>query len=334
MRITRDLLLTTARNTVKRYTYGSHDLVCAYLTGSLVYENPLLGGSTDIDLFYVHSIDAPVKREIIPLTEDFHLDIAHLHESVFSQPRKLRTDAWIGSFLCHYPIPIFDQGHWFDFVQAAVSAHFFLPSNVLQRAKPFAERARSAWLNLQISTGGFTSQSIRQYLSSMKDAANAISCLTSVPLTDRRFLIDLPLRAQDLGMPGLASGFVDLILPEEPIEPNWEAWLESWRKDFTRLQGLTETPLIYGEGRMPYYEKAIQGLKDTQQDAALWILLWTWTDISARLHADTADEQEYSNFCNLLGLGSEHFQSRIRSLDAYLDTVEETIDRWVAAHGL
>lgn len=334
MRITRDLLLSTARNTVDRYTYGSHDLVCAYITGSLVYDDPLLGGSTDIDLVYVHSIDAPVKREIIPVTEDFHLDIAHLHESVFSQPRNLRKDPWIGSFLCHYPIAIFDQGHWFEYTQAGVFAHFFIPANVISRVKPFAERARSGWLNLQISEGGFNPHSLQAYLQIIRDAANAIACLTSVPLTHRRFLVDYPSRAQNLQMPGLASGLVDLILPVEPIEPNWEGWLSTWRRDFSRLQTLPEKPLRYGEGRLSYYEKAIEGLSGTQQDAALWILLWTWTDISALLQTGAEDHQGYREFCQSLSLGSDQFQARIQALDAYLDMVEETIERWSASNGL
>lgn len=334
MRITRDLLLTTAKDTVKRHTFGSHDLVCAYITGSLVHEDPLLGGSTDIDLVYIHGIDAPVKREIVPVTEDFHLDIAHLHESVFSQPRSLRTDPWVGSFFCHYPIPVFDHGHWFEYTQAGVFAHFFQPANIIQRVKPFAERARSRWLNLQISQGGFTAMSLRDYLLIMKDAANAIACLTSVPLTDRRFLLDFPLRAQDLHMPGLASGLVDLILPEEPIEPNWESWLANWRTDFSLLLARENSPLKYSPGRMPYYEKAITGLKESRQDAALWILLWTWTEISSLLQSENSGGVDFSDFCRLLSLGGDQFQFRINALDDYLDMVEETIDRWSDSNGL
>ena len=41
MRITRDLLLNTAKDTVKRLTFGGHDLVCVYLTGSLIYDSTL-----------------------------------------------------------------------------------------------------------------------------------------------------------------------------------------------------------------------------------------------------------------------------------------------------
>ena len=67
-------------------------------------------------------------------------------------------------------------------------------------------------------------------------------------------------------MPGLAGGLVDLILPVEPIEPNWDAWLESWRSDFSKFQQREDTPLKYSEGRLPYYEMAIRGLKDGRID--------------------------------------------------------------------
>jgi len=333
MRITRDLLLSTAKDTVRRYTFGAHDLVCAYVTGSLILEDPLLGGTTDIDLVYVHAIEAPIKREIIPVAEDFHLDIAHLHESIFSQHRELRTNPWIGSFLCHYPIPLFVSGHWFEYTQAGVFAQFYQPSNIIQRVNPFAENARSGWMALQTTEDQFNSSTLSSYLNVLRNAANSISCLTSVPLTNRRFLIDFPSRSEDLKMPGLAGGLVDLIVPEEPIEPDWDVWLADWRTDFKILQNRKNVPLRFINGRMAYYEKAIQGLKDTNQEAALWILLWTWTDITAILSEGREDSLPFRDFCQVLMLGEGHFADRISALDAYLDKVEDTIARWRDLNG-
>lgn len=334
MRITRDLLINTAKETVKRATYGSHDLLCAYITGSLVYPEPLIGGSTDIDLVYIHSVDAPVKREIVPLTDEYHLDICHLQQSAFSQPRNLRTDPWVGAFLCHYPIPVYDAEHWFEYTQAAVFAHFFQPANVIARVKPFAEGSRAAWMSLQAGAQGFSPSSLLTYLKAMKSAANAIACLTSVPLTDRRFLLDLPERALRLSMPGLSAGLVDLIVPADPIEPDWDAWLADWRTDFTLFQRRPDLPLKYSNGRMAYYEKAIQGLKETNQQAALWILLWTWTEISALLSPDGSQALAYQDFCRLLALGSDQHQERVAAMDAYLDVVEESIERWSLQNGV
>lgn len=334
MRITRDLLLNTARDTVKRQTYGGHDLLCAYLTGSLIYDQPLLGGITDIDLVYIHSVDIPCSREIVPITEEIHLDIAHYPQSMFSQPRQMRTDPWVGSFLCHDPIMLYDTSHWFEYTQAGVFAQFFLPSNTIQRVKFFSERARSSWLRMQMPNGEFSPATLLDYLRILKDAANAIASLTSVPLTERRFLVDFPERAQNLKMPGLAGGFVDLILPVDPVEPNWENWLENWKASYTELLKKADIPLGLSNGRLPYYEKAILELQNTRQEAALWIMLWTWTLIASLLAPQSPEVAAYNNFCSLLALDESRFTERLAALDTYLDTVEETIDNWSYQNGL
>jgi len=334
MRITRDLLLNTARDTIKRQTYGGHDLVSAYLTGSLIYDEPLLGGITDIDLIYIHSVDIPCRREIVPITEEIHLDIAHYPQSMFSQPRDLRSNAWLGSFLCHDPIMLYDTSHWFEYTQAGVAAQFFLPSNIIQRVKFFSERARSSWLQLQMKTGDFTAETRLEYLRILKDAANAIACLTSVPLTERRFLIDFPERAINLNMPGLAGGFVDLIVPGEPVEPDWENWLDNWKAAYADLLESPDIPLTLSNGRLPYYEKAIIELAGSRQEAALWIMLWTWTLIANLLPQGSRGVTSYENFCSLMALDGGNFRERLSSLDTYLDTVEEAIDNWSYQNGL
>jgi len=334
MRITRDILLSTAKDTVRRATLGVHDLVCAYVTGSLVTEDPLIGGTTDIDLVYIHSIEVPTEREIIPVTEDFHLDITHLHDSFFSIPRNLRTDAWVGSFLCHYPIPLYDSGHWFEYVQAGIYAHFYDPPNIIQRVRQFADKARATWLQLQTGHSQFNIESISLYISCLKDAANAISCLVSVPLTNRRFLLDYPARTQELNMPGLAAGLIDLIVPSEPIEPDWDAWLADWRGDFTQLQNRHDVPLDFHAAKRPYYEKAILDLKEGSQEAALWILLWSWTEISLLLSMMPSNNHSFRQFCQTLMIGEGDYEKRISSLDGYLDVVEETIERWKSFNGI
>jgi hypothetical protein len=327
-------LLNTAKDTVKRQTYGGHDLVSAYLTGSLIYDQPLLGGITDIDLIYIHSVDIPCRREIVPITEEIHLDIAHYPQSLFSQPRELRSDAWVGSFLCHDPIMLYDTSHWFEYTQAGVAAQFFLPSNIIQRVKFFSDRARSSWLQLQMKSGDFTPETRLEFLRILKDAANAISCLTSVPLTERRFLVDFPERARSLNMPGLAGGFVDLILPVEPVETDWENWLENWKTSFNELLKNTDVPLGLSKGRLPYYEKAIIDLQSSHQEAALWVMLWTWTLIANLLPQKSSAVSAYEHFCSLMALDRGNFKERLSALDIYLDTVEETIDNWSYQNGI
>jgi len=334
MRITRDLLLNIAKETVKRQTFGGHDLVCAYLTGSLIYDQPLLGGITDIDLIYVHTGDVPCEREIIPVTDEIHLDIAHHSQSLFALPRELRADAWIGSFLCHDPIVLFDTQHWFEYTQAGVSAQFFQPSNVILRAKTFSERARADWLAMRGTTEPPQPKTILDYLTIIKNCANAIACLTSVPLTDRRFLLDFAERTLSLQMPGLLGGLIDLLLPEEAIEPDWDTWLESWKNAYMQLLNKKEVPTGLSNGRLLYYEKAINELKTSRQEAALWILLWTWSRIAALQPEKNSEMNTYHNFCSILSLDQTRFGEHLTSLDTYLDRVEEVIENWAYQNGV
>jgi len=334
MRITRELLLNTARDTVKQATYGSHDITCAYLTGSLLFQDPLIGGTTDIDLVYVHALDVPADREIIPVVDEYHLDITHYNESLFSQPRSLRSDVWIGSFLCNSPILLHDTNHWFEFNQAVVAAQFFDPVNAIRRVRQFSEAARAEWMALQSSPNNFSPRALYRYLKSIESAANAIVCISGVPLTERRILLDFARYAAGIQMPGLASGFIDLIVPEDPIEPNWDAWLADWRTTFGSLQRLNQPPLKFSTGRLPYYQSAIEELKDDHQEAALWILISTWSQMMSLLPDDQPTRIAFADFCQVLMLGSDHYHARLDALDAYLDTVEETIERWARQNGV
>lgn len=335
MRITRDQLISTAQDTVKRATFGSNDLVCAYLTGSLTHDNPLIGGTTDIDLIYIHSVEVPMEREIIPITEDYHLDIAHFPQSYFSQPRKLRSDAWVGSFLCDYPILLHDTNHWFDFLRSGAFAHFYQPNNIIKRVRPFIETARGEWLVLRdqlLSKAHFNS--LYTYLRIIKNAVNAISCLTSVPLTDRRLLIDFPRSAQAINKPGLAGGLVDLIVPIEPIEPDWDIWINIWDSAYSSIQQIEKKSISFSECRKAYYKKAILGLKDENSPAALWVLLWTWARMASIIPVNNSSQRGYMDLLVQLNLDAKNFVERINSLDQFLDAIEETIDEWQIIAGV
>jgi len=334
MKITKDLLLLTAKDKVKKSLFDSNDIVCAYLTGSIIRDDPLVGGTTDIDLIFVHSLDMPIGRDLIPVAEDYHLDISHYPQSFFSQPRKLRTDAWIGSFICHYPIVLHETNHWFDYVRSAVFANFFQPANIISRVTPFIEDARKNWVELQKNTLSIDQGFLHVYLKSISNAANAIACLSSVPLTERRLLIDFPFAAQAVNMPGLSGGLIDLIVPPDPIEPDWDSWVTNWNIAFSSLQQLDNTPLSYTEMRRPYFEKAILGLKETNNQAALWLLLWTWSFMSNRLQKNNSSQRGFSDLLEQLMLSPDHFSERISGLDQFLEVVEDTIEKWKASSGL
>jgi hypothetical protein len=60
MRITREKLLKFAQNFVEQQIFFKKRAVCIYLTGSLLSDEPLLGGTTDVDLIYIHDSEPPV----------------------------------------------------------------------------------------------------------------------------------------------------------------------------------------------------------------------------------------------------------------------------------
>ncbi len=334
MRITLETLHKAARESAERYARRDRSLVCIYLTGSLLGEEPLLGGTTDIDLIFVHTTLPPYPREIVRLTDEVHLDIAHLSQSVFQQPRRLRADNWIGAFLCANPIALHDLGHWFEFTQASAGAQFDLPEYVLQRARQFSEKARQDWLDLQSQPHQASPQQIHQYLDILENAANAVSVLYGTPLTERRFLIHFPRRAEAAGRPGMAAGLADLI-QDDPASPELiQNLLENWRSAMQSAGSTAERPPRLDPVRLPYYERAILALAEESPPAALWLMLRTWTRAARALPSDSTVLSEWQAACRRLSLSGEALPERLKAVDAYLDSVEETLDLWGEQYGV
>ncbi len=90
MRVTRNLLLETARNHVKSQTLNNPDIACVFLVGSLLSDEPFIGETTDIDLVFIHNTEPAAPREVISMGDEFNLDILHFPRRIFSQPKDLR----------------------------------------------------------------------------------------------------------------------------------------------------------------------------------------------------------------------------------------------------
>jgi hypothetical protein len=335
MRITRETLLKLARDTAIQRARADRRITCIYLTGSLRRDDPLLGGTADIDLFIIHSSEPLVEREMVRLSDEVHLDIAHLSSEVYQQPRHLRADPWMGGYLCDNPVVLHDQAHWFEFTQASVNAQFYRPDYVIERSEPLAEVARQNWINLHTGTVGPGPQKLWTYLSALEKAANAIACLTGVPLTERRFLLNYPLRTQLIDRPGLAGGLVDLLTSDQPVpEETWQTWLLGWNAAYQEAGKLETCPPRLHPCRRSYYERAVLALHNDHPEAALWILLRTWTAALCSLPENENHGQSWEAALQTLQLDEEHFPLRLAALDAYLDSVEETLDVWSKTNGV
>ncbi len=331
MRITRDLLLRLAKENTEERAFNTESIIAAYLSGSLLSEEPLLGGTTDIDLVFVHNIPPALPREIKALSPDIHLDIHHRYEKDYDPPRALRSNPWLGNEL-YAPILLYETKHFFEFHQASLRAGFDEPKNVLKRAYKLLGHARKIWMDLQFNATDATPATILDYLEALHSAANAIAELTGDPLAERRLLLDFPPLAETIARPEFARGLLGLLGGTEIAPASLSEWLPAWENFYTFASEATGTDIRIHNARQAYYKNAIiEMLKDENPLAALYPLLLTWT-----LSAKSLPENQISaweNACMLLKFGGEHFESRLTGLDQYLDNIEEMLEERVLSQG-
>lgn len=334
MRITRDTLLKAAKTFVQQRTYRDRDIVCVYLSGSLIDDLPLLGGTADIDLFLIHDKPPAQPREVIQLTPDIHLDLAHHDQSIYNQPRELRLNPWVGSYLIKDPIVLHATQHWFEFTQATVFSHFNQPENVIGRAIPFAEAARQTWLDYQLDPQEPDISTIRKYLQALEQSSNAVAILNGAPITERRFLLLFAERVSSLGYASLATDLKNLISAQIPAEKQLREWQKMWQNTLKQLGKQPDCPVALHPIRHPYYTRAAEALVNDHPEAALWIMLRTWTE--SLLHLNNNDEylSAWQACVSELGLWGDSFQNQMLKLDNYLDQVEEILDKWSDENGI
>ena len=183
--------------------------MAAYLTGSLRTSDPFMGNATDVDIVFVHAGEPKIRREIIPLTPEIHLDIFHNPRRHYEKPKELRIHPWLGPEL-YDPLPLYVTRHFFEFVQAGVRDRYHEPASVQARSHQLAQAARQTWSSLQTGPAHGPAQ-VLDYLKSISLAANAVAMLTGNPLAERRFLLQFPARALAAGQPELAAGLLNLL---------------------------------------------------------------------------------------------------------------------------
>jgi hypothetical protein len=331
MRITRRNLIRIAKETALKSTLSDPGLVAAYLTGSLRSDNPFLGDTTDIDIVFVHAGEPKIRREIIPLTPEIHLDIIHNPRSLYDKPKELRVHPWLGPEL-YNPLPLYDPQHFFEFIQAGVRDRYDEPANVQSRSHNLAEDARLAWRDLQpAQTHG--SEQVLGYLRSISLAANAIALLAGDPLAERRFLLQFPARAQAAGQPGLADGLLNLLGANQVDGTTLTGFLPDWEKAFTEAAGMPAVDRRIAPARLGYYKLAFESLLESETpQVILWSLLLTWT-LSVSVLPPLWDDR-WRSACGTLGLDKASFGERLEELDHFLDTVEAIQESLTDGQGL
>lgn len=334
MRINRETLQKAARDIVADHIEKDHSLVAAYLCGSALDEEPLIGETGDIDLVFIHYDPGDTLREIRRLNDQIHLDIAHHIHEVYNQPRLLRQHAWLGPTVFSCKV-LHDPQHFMDFTVAGVRGQFSLPENIFARADSLIKEARQCWQLLATNPPAQDANRLNIYLEGLEKAANAIVSLNGKPLGERRFLAEYPRWAEAAGQPGLAIGLIGLLgglsLEKKPLA----SWLPVWEAAYRALNALPAAPPALSPHRLLYYRAAIEtwieGPKPVQ---ALWPLLRTWTNIVSLLPPDNLHSERWHDVCQYLSLIGDMFAQRVAALDTYLDTIEDTIEQWGETHGI
>lgn len=328
MQITTELLHKYAENMVAKFRSEDYTILAAYLTGSIVTEpDPFMGGATDIDLVFIHIGRPEARREALRLNDDIHYDIAHHAQRDYAERIALRTHPWLGPILAE-AITIYDPQHFMDLTQASVRGLFNRPGNALQRARAQLNNARERWFGLQPVPAEPAPEEILEYLRILGRAANAVALLAGEPLTERRFLINFPERAQRVQHPGLYAGLLGM-LGAPKVEPDiLVSWKNGWDQLYNSLPKEGRHPRLH-PCRRNYYLKAFDAiLAGDKPENVLWPLLRTWTLAAASLAPSDPDFQHWKDAFQHIGLLGSDFEERMVALDAYLEQVEATLADW------
>jgi hypothetical protein len=334
MRVTRESLIRIAKETAQERAYNNKNIIAAYLTGSLLTEEPFLGGTTDIDLVLVTAGTPPLSREIVKLTPEFHLDISFHAKADYTPTRELRINPWLG-YEIYDPMLLYDNQHFFDFTQAAVRAgfEFHEPALVLQRCRKLLDHGRQIWFNLTDVGDQATPRDVATYFKSLYHAVNAIAELHSPPLPERRLLLLFPALAEQAGRPGMSVGLLGLLGGAELDAGRLEAWLPAWEASFKAGFETGKADARINTARINYYLhcfKAMLGGEDPK--ILLWPLLTTWTLAAVVLPENRISPWQAA--FEELGLVGSQFPERVQGLDHYLDEIELLLDEIAEANGL
>lgn len=334
MRVTRESLIRLAKETVQERTYNNKDIIAAYLTGSLLTEEPFIGGVTDIDLVLVTANTPPMTREIVGLTPDFHLDISYRAKADYNPPRELRVNPWLG-YEIYDPMSLYDRQHFFEFTQAAVRAgfEFHEPALVLQRCRKLLDHGRKIWFDIMDIGEDSGPKDVAKYLKSLYHAVNVIAELNGPPLPERRLLLMLPSLAEQAERPGLSVGLLGLLGASELDASTLEGWLPEWESNFKAAFETGKADPRIHTARTNYYKKCFEAmLGGDDPTLMLWPLFNSWTRaIVALPESEIAGWQAART---RLGLSGQGFVERVEGLDHYLDEIDILLEEIATANGL
>lgn len=333
MRLTRENMNKIIRDTVSRRTRADRGLVAIYLHGSQLKDDFLLGGTTDIDLFIIHGDETPVDREIVSLSDEVHLDIAHHHQRNYRNTRELRLHPWQGPTIKDGKV-LYDPYHFMDFTQASVRGQYERPEYAIERSRKQFDSARQIWQSLDNPSLSVGAKEVLLYLRALGNGVQSLIGLFGPPLTERRFLVNLPTRLAEAGRPGLYAGLLGLLGASKVDPEQLRKWVPLWQEAYLSLPA-DASPVRLHPARLCYYQNAFLALLASDQpQTAIWPLLSTWTLAIDQLGEGSSAWKEWYACLEQLQIIGEPFSARVDGLDAYLDMIEEAIENWANANGV
>jgi len=322
-----DVLREHAQRRVDQEVKERRGIVGAYLRGSLIYGSPLLGGAGDIDLVFIHSGAPDTLREIDPLTQQIHFDLAHHDQGLYQDTQALRVDPWLGPSL-HDAIPLYDPRHFIDYTQSGVRSNFSTPENVLRRARKLLESARAFWFQNQLNPPPGTAAQIHAALEATHQAVNALAVLHGPPLASRRLGLELFSRADAAGAPHLYAEFIHLLGGGTVDTGHLREWLPAWQETVSEAPLPSHSHGLHPQ-QTPYYQSALQALLESDRPlSGLWVLLYTGAQTLTRMEPGTAGDNAWKEIWRHTGWWEDQFADKLDDFDALLDHIDQAISTW------
>lgn len=333
MRITKEMLQKSARDAVTIRLKTEKDMVAAYLVGSVLWDEPLLGGQADIDLILVHANTPSRAREVVRVYDEVNLDILHHNQEMYLQPRELRMDPWLGYTIQNHPQLLYDVRHWFEFTQASAGSQFYRPDHAVGRARKFSELARTLWTGLHQAKKSHADR-VHDYLQSLESAGNAIACLSGSPLPERRFSLELNQRFTAIGQAEMVAGFNYLLGITEVDADEIHSMITYWEQAFDMAGKQSDCPVELTPIRKDYYLKAIHAILDEQGPQSVGMLfLQTWNNCIRTNLSTTPEYDCWLSAMSSFHLGKEDLADRLNGLDHFLDRLDEALEQWALQNG-
>ena len=323
MRITTEKLLELAQQEAE----DRSGIVSAYVIGSAASGDPIFGGTADVDLVLIHEYEPATVREIVPLSDQVHLDITHHARRLYKQPRELRVDPWLGPAMCE-PVFLHDPNHFFEWAQASVRGQFHRPDYMLARSAAFLEKARASVKGLETD---------RMWLSgwtrALLEAANAVASLEGFPASGRRVMPQLESKLTGLDQPEVYGSFLRLLgaeFFEASIAPEW---VDLWAANFASASEISLDPELT-RVRRDYYLGGFRSMVEAGAAVEiLWPMLSTWDLAIHELTLAGESLPHWPQILNTLGLSVDQANERERDLEDLLDQVEGILENWAEKVG-